>query len=408
MEESLLRRLLSRLSLGAYERLVVKLFNSRGDEPFLPLPAAGEHVFFQPIIDSYGGSLHRVYTVHHSPLELMGEFSSKLLADPALKSRIAKVWDLYKGETGSWGMVSPHLKTDRALQTFAFLTNLTGHSKEVYEKEIIPKYSEIAKRLRLRPGNLFVGSYDSFLNLSLEETRGAFAQFVQEDAGELRITLVGDEMTVRRIAVERTFQAGVLSAEGGPSEPVYFCEQDDAVLREFEELLRARVSEKKLETFLAAHHKLIFGTHYDRVETQLWLRFPEFDIANRRRRLDIFLRNSVTRDWELNELKLPTARLNGTYRDVPILARQVTNSLQPLKNYGRLLKHDSVRRRLSSEGIEYYEPTLGLVIGRSPALPHEQWRWLVRTNPDVKITTYDELFSEARLRAIDRAAARYK
>src|SRR4051794_39644730 len=89
MDIPLLRRLLSRLSLSAYERLITRLFNERQDEPFRPLPEAGDHVFFQPILDSYGDSLHRVYTVHHAPLELMGSFSPNLLGDPALIERIA-------------------------------------------------------------------------------------------------------------------------------------------------------------------------------------------------------------------------------------------------------------------------------------------------------------------------------
>lgn len=406
MDAPLLRRLLSRLDVRAYERFIQNLFNARRDEPFRPLPEAGEHVFFQPILDSCGGSLHRLFTVHHSPLELLGKFSPELLADPALRARIAQVWNLYKGVKGAWGIVSPFLRSDRALQTFAFLTNLTGYSKTEYEDTIIPEYSRIATRLRLRPGHLFVGSYDSFMDLSLEGTHTAFSEFIERDAGELRITLVGDELTVRRVIVERNFQAGVLSAGLGPSEPVYLLERDEAALQEFESLLRSHVSERKLEQFLYANYNFIFGVQYDRIATQIWLRFPQLDISRKRRRLDIFLRNSITNDWEMKELKLPSVRLSGTYRDVPVLSRQVTSAIQQVKNYGRLLAQDTVKRYLAEEGIEYYEPTLGLVVGRSPDIAHEQWRWLVSSNSDVKLATYDELFAEARARALDRAAAR--
>lgn len=403
IDRKLLRQLLTHLSLAAFDRFVLTFFNDSQGERFSALPEAGDHVFYQPILTSYGGSLHGVFMIHYSPVDLVERFSPMLLGDPDLRGRIARVWNLYKGKKGSWGMVSPVLKTDRKLQTFAFLTNLSGLSQEAYQRDIIPEYARLARRLRLPPDKLFVGSYDSFLDLSLARTREAFAKFIATDAGEIRITLSKDRPRIQRIAGEQHLSSGVLSAVSGPLEPVYVLERDEAVLHEFEDILRREAPEAQLERFLVANYRLIFGPEYDRIETQLWLRFPELDIARKKRRLDVFLRNSVSRDWNLLELKRSNVRLTGTARDIPVLANTVARALHQVRNYGRLLAQDAIKRRLARDGIEYYEPSLGLVIGRAPEIPHDQWRWLVRGSSEVKIATYDDLMTELRVRASDRA-----
>ena len=160
-------------------------------------------------------------------------------------------------------------------------------------------------------------------------------------------------------------------------------------------------NEAELERFLVAHYKDIFGTKYDRIETQLWLRCPELDIAGKDRRLDLFLRNSIISDWELFEIKR-VVPLTGTYRDTPVMATEVLHSVQQVKNYSRNLSSDSVKRRLAREGIEYFEPSLNLVIGRRPQTRIDQWRWLLSSqNGGVKIITFDELRDELSQRVTD-------
>ena len=160
--------------------------------------------------------------------------------------------------------------------------------------------------------------------------------------------------------------------------------------------------EAELEDFLVAHYKEIFGTKYDRVETQLWLHFPDVDITDRKRRLDVFLRNSVVNDWELFEIKRLTP-VSSTYRDVPVIAREVTNAIHQIKNYARTLMQDKVKSHFAAQGIEYFVPKLSVVIGRTPAIPHDQWRWLKTENEtSVNIITFDQLLSELRCRLQDR------
>jgi hypothetical protein len=171
---------------------------------------------------------------------------------------------------------------------------------------------------------------------------------------------------------------------------------------EFEYLLKKNVKEDELEKFLTAHYKEIFGNKYDRIETQLWLKFPEFDIAGKNRRIDIFLRNSIHNDWELFEIKRGIP-LTGIYRDVPVIAREVIYAVHQLKNYERILRQKNVIDKFARDGIEYFEPSLNLVIGSAPQISHEQWRWLLASNSErVKIHTFGELINEMRVRLTDK------
>ena len=119
-------------------------------------------------------------------------------------------------------------------------------------------------------------------------------------------------------------------------------------------------------------------------------------------RLDVFLRNSIANDWELFEVKR-VIELTRTYRDVPVIAREVTYALHQLKNYARILAQDRVRKHFAKQGIEYYQPSLSLVVGKIPQIPQDQWRWLLSTNENgVKILTFDNLLAEMKMRLRDR------
>ena len=115
----------------------------------------------------------------------------------------------------------------------------------------------------------------------------------------------------------------------------------------------------------------------------------------------MFLRNSVVNDWELFEIKR-VIDLSKTYRDAPVISKEVSYAIQQIKNYARILSQDSVKRYFAQQGIEYYEPTLNMVVGRTPQIPHEQWRWLISNQKEVKILTFDNLLSEMKLRLKDR------
>ena len=173
------------------------------------------------------------------------------------------------------------------------------------------------------------------------------------------------------------------------------------VLDEFNLLLNSESKEQELEEFLSEHYRFLFGEKYDCIMTQLWLKFPELDIGNSNRRLDVFKRNSVSSDWELFELKRPSVQLAKSVRDVPVFTSEVTNAIAQVRNYKHLLAQDSVRRKFEKEGIEYFEPEIHLVIGKRPEISNVQWRRIVSDESSLKILTYDEIYksAEARLKS---------
>ncbi len=202
---------------------------------------------------------------------------------------------------------------------------------------------------------------------------------------------------------QTSFESGVLERNNCPYEPIIEVgsQLNAELMHEFESLIKKGGPEKNLETFLIAHAEEIFGGHYDRIEPQIWLRFPELDIAKKERRMDLFMRNSISKDWDLFEIKKPI-RLTRNYRDGPAMVAEVAHAITQLKRYSRLLSSRDVKEKLKRSGIEYFEPTLNLVIGRRPPMSLEQWRWLLATqDKDVRLMTFDDLMTEMQSRMND-------
>jgi hypothetical protein len=410
MDGNSLKAQLSRLNRHAYAAFIQELFGSdgqhEGHEGFYPLTQAGEDVFFQPLLDSYGGSIHRVYLLHHPALELFHPAYDLNMRDPTLVRQLGRVRNLYQGRVGYWGMVSPCLRKDRALKAVGFVTNLSGLDEDLYQEMLIPAYQRLKRFCGLKKAPILVGSPDSFMDQVPEKTERVFREFIAKHADGLVVRVSEHSARVEEFNNERWLSGGLLAPAAEPYESVFVTSaiQQRAVLEEFQSLLQESPTENRLEEFLVANYRNIFGRKYDRVETQLWLRFPELDINRHDRRLDVFLRNSVINDWELFEIKRPTT-LSGTYRDMPIIAREVSAAISQTKNYGRILAQDKVKRHFANRGIEYFEPQLSVVIGRTPQIPHEQWRWLKTSHDNqVKIITYDDLLGELKNRIGERVS----
>ena len=404
IDKDFLHAALSRLNNSAFESFVLGLFNDR-DEPIEMLQEAGEAVFYKPLLDSYGGSLHSVFLLEYLPLALFNRPNvSAILSDPNLRERLQKTRDIYNGEVGYFGMVSPVLLKAAKLRSIGLLTNLHGVDKSEYDKELIPRFVTLVEQVGL-DARVLVGSHDSFIDLNAPGVDAAFRKFLIERQDGISISLSAEGAQVETFQVENSLSSGVLKVSRHPVEPIVLgrFRKKEQVLIEFQELINRGPKEAELEQFLVAHYQDIFGTKYDRIETQLWLRFPELDIAGKERRLDLFLRNSIISDWELFEIKRAVP-LTGTFRDTPVMAAEVSHSIQQVQNYSRNLSSDSVKRRLAAEGIEYFEPSLNLVIGRRPQIRHDQWRWLLSSQTSgVKIITYDDLRDEVSQRVKDFA-----
>lgn len=410
MDINTLRRCVSRLDRHAFASFVTDIFEESAErrgtyERFLPLEAAGEDVFYMPCRDSYGGSIHSVFLLHFPPLELFRPSSNLDMRDPLLVKRLAKIRGIYNGQTGYWGMVSPELRRADALSSIAFVTNLCGMEKTVYQDMLIPAYQRLKRYCGLKRPEIFVGSCDSFIETMGERAVAVFESFAQRHNDGIAITLSRNEPAVAAFAAERHL-SGVMTTGALPYEPIFVraAVEQRALLAEFDGLLRGSSLETRLEEFLTTNYKELFGSKYDRIETQLWLRCPELDFGDRARRIDIFLRNSVANDWHLFEIKRAVP-LTRTIRDVPVISHHVVEAIHQIKNYARLLSKDRIKSHFADRGIEYFEPCLTVVIGRTPQIPFEQWRWVKSENEGrVSIVTFDELRGELVSRLEDRYA----
>lgn len=326
-------------------------------------------------------------------------FNEHILRDPSFLKKIDYVKTKYSGRVPSAFYDG---KLSANLYTMYIITNFYGYDKEIYKKQIIKSLKDVIvkekdfKYLVESPG---IGSFDTSLSKSKNFSEIEYALKKLFNHENLIINLNPTHANVNSFFAESVLNAGVSEKSKYIYEPVFLKLQKSETIRiEFEKLINQNPNEKTLEEFIRTYYREIFGFKYDRIETQLWLRFPEIDIGNKNRRIDMFLRNSVINDWELFELKRSSVKLTSTYRDAPVLSKEIINSIHQLKNYYRLFSQDKVRKQLQMEGIEYYEPALNLVIGNKPQVSHQQWRYLLSEQKDINILTYHELLKELKLR----------
>ena len=405
MSAEFARGLLTRLTPSAFAAFTEAMFQS-DEEPLSPLGNAGDGVFVRPLRSSYGGSLHAVFVRHWTCGVLSTPSLNAITRDPLLRSTLRRIRSIYADRHGAWGMVSPYIVPAKQLQSLAFLTNITGNARDDYEMEIVPRYAAAARKCGLRPPQVLVGSYDSYVDKVLDKTSGALLNLLARHSDGIRIACDHEIYSVQRYEVESSLTGAIFRPEPVAYEPVFVLppQPGDDVLREFEHLLNSNAKESRLEAFLSANFHHVFGRKYDRIETQLWLKCPELDIAGKTRRPDLFMRNSITNDWELVELKRPGTQLTTAYRSVPNLSREVMGGIEQLRNYAQILAQQSVKDMFRRRGIEYFTPNLTLVVGRSPTISVAQWRRLISSTHDVQVKTYGNLLDELRVRHAERGA----
>jgi hypothetical protein len=265
---------------------------------------------------------------------------------------------------------------------------------ELYNKELTP----------ILPSDVYdigVGNLNTFVTASpenAERIHNLLVDFISSNDDGLCISLSSNEATISRFFTESAF-SGITQNTKSVIQPIYKrISVASNILAEFNQLIFSDARESQLEDFLREYYKQIFGNNYDSISTQLWLKFPDLDIGQRDRRLDIMMRNAVQGDWELFELKRSNVELTKTISDLPMFVSAVNDAIAQAKNYKRLLEQDKVKRALAVEGIEYYQPEINLVIGKKPSISNAQWRRLLADQNGLKITTYDTLLIEAQNR----------
>lgn len=403
IDQNTLKLVLSRLDKPSYIKFIFELF---GQHDFNENYERQTTYYLEKFEDKFieQNYVHRkeghkqgfnLTIPYFEPFDLFKTFGNLNIGDEKLKNlfgfykrRVAKM-------TSNWQFWTDG---DYMMPFIKFITNYSGIDEKIYDEEIIPKFEKFADKY-IMDSQVAVGSIDSFFAKNPQGASDAFSRFIKKHQKEISIELTNEnKYKIHCHFSEKYFNEGVIRSSLTPCEPVFSFKPISQIIAEFENLLNKNTKESELETFLTTYYKHIFGSKYNRIETQLWLKFPDLDINKKDRRLDIFLRNSTSHDWELMELK-KADNIVKNINNIPTFTYQVTSGLQQLKYYSSLLNHDNVKRSLANDGIEYYYPELRLVIGKTPDIPIDQWIWLKKSNEkDLKIVTYDELFYEMKTR----------
>jgi hypothetical protein len=391
------RRIFSRLNRHDFAAFTFEALRLRYND-LAKLDTAEDIYYRQGRVDSplpegsYWVPYDAVYINHFSPTELFKQSSVKL-DEAQLSDDLDKIQRHYS---------SPSSTHYRYVGEIYLLLNTVESAIEDFAADVAPLFKRLAVKAGFNVETYGVGTFASFLSYRPEETTQALAQLIMRPSEGLSINVGDDKVDVRPFWSEKPMFCGVTQDSLSPCETVYLStkRQDAAALEELGALLYRGAKESELERFFVAHYRDIIGYKYDRIETQLWLRFPKLEITGSDRCLDVFVRNSVRRDWELFELKRAKPIISSS-GNLPVFIRDVHDAIEQVRNYARLLKESAVKDRLAKEGIEYYEPSLNVVIGRTPQLEHAQWRRLVSNNV-VNLFTWDDFYEELRSRHQDR------
>lgn len=335
----------------------------------------------------------QAFFLSYCPTQIYRNFSLKNIDISAIKDSI----EIYRDKKPS----SPWLPIDGT--EYYIINNFDSQRMGIKDIELVKFYEESLLRYGLDDlPTLGVGNINTFLTASssnLEELSKIINDFFKSYTDGVSICVSEDKVNVSDFVVQSEF-SGVTQSSQHIVQPSFKLLHKRAVLEEFEKILNSDVQERILEEFLQEHYKDIFGDHYDRIATQLWLKFPDLDIGHKDRRMDLFMRNSVSDDWEMYELKRANIIPAKVVRGVPMFTDLVYQAIAQAKNYKALLQQDSVKRKFAREGIEYFEPEINIIVGRKSGISTALWRRMIADHRgDVKISTYDEFFKEASYRA---------
>lgn len=325
------------------------------------------------------------------PYSLYRNFTLKALDLSELKNLVTKYFK--KRSYGLWVPVD-------GTAVYA-ISNYDSRKLGITDEKLLEYYIEGLSPIIPEPFEIGIGNINTILNSNSNSPNNydklIEQYFIENDSG-ICINLSDDRILASRYIAEKEFNGILLPSKAVFQPLIKKVLNADDVLAEFNEIINSSAKESVLEEFLCENYQLIFGEKYDTISTQVWLNFPELDIGGRERRLDIFMKNVISQDWDIYELKRSNIKLTKTISDVPRFMNAVNDAIAQLKNYQCILNQDAVRKKFKGEGIEYYNPQINLVIGKRPNLPTNQWRWLLSQHQDLNILTYDDLLKEAKLR----------
>lgn len=333
-----------------------------------------------------------VFFLSYCPFQILNNFSVKNLDLNSIKNSM-----LYYEENKS---ISPWLPISG--KTYYIINNFDSSKLNINDDKLIEYYeTEFNNLLPFSTPNIGVGNINTFFTAAennIQKLNLIFEKFIKKYREGICISISPYQISTYEFLTQ-TELSGVTKESQYILQPTIKLPCYNTVLTEFNRIINSEAHENELEDFLKEYYQELFGYKYDRIETQLWLKFPDSDIGGRERRMDIFMRNAVENDWELFELKRADANLVKSVSGIPMFTEIVHKAISQAKNYQKILNQDNVKRKFAAEGIEYYEPELNIVVGKKPSISQQQWRRIVTENSNgIKILTYDTILSEAAYR----------
>lgn len=295
---------------------------------------------------------------------------------------------------------SPWLPTSGTL--YYIINNFDSRELNIDDYKLIEYYEKgLNNYFQFSTPTIGVGNINTFFTASdnnPENLNVVFNKFIEKYREGICISISPHKILASEFLTQ-TELSGVTKGSQYILQPTIKLPCYNTVLNEFNRIINSEVHENELEDFIKEYYQELFGSQYDRIATQLWLKFPEIDIGGRERRMDIFMRNAVSDDWELFELKRANVNLVKSISGIPMFTDVVHKAICQAKNYQRILNQDHVKRKFAAEGIEYYEPEINIIVGKKPSISQQQWRRIITENSNgIKIQTYDAILSEAAYR----------
>ena len=284
---------------------------------------------------------------------------------------------------------------------FYLMTNLFDFNKNDYDY-FFEKFKPWAKKVVPYYQTFGIGSIDTFFEQKPKEISSYLGKFYKSSFDGIALSISKDGLFAQPYYSENLISTGVLRNSKIPLEGIVITNlvNEYHILKEFTKVINEGV-ERKIEEFIAAHYKFILGSQYDRIESQIWMKIPDVDVGGKNRRLDLFIRNSLSNDWELFELKTDLKIVTNT-RSVPQFTKAIYSAISQARNYLRILETDRMKQRLMSEGVDYFEPTINIIMGRKPQISDKEWRWLLKNNVGINLITFDGIESELKLKLKDK------
>lgn len=381
--------LISHLDANAFEELIFFLLkNTEGFSSCRRLGHIGDGIIENP--PERFQQTAETFFVNYFPYSIYKKFAIEMIDVRSFSQRVANYFNKRKYDL--W------LPVDGT--RIYTISNYDSAKLGIDDWELLRYYEQHMGNIINSHVDIGLGNINTLIN-SFNDSEINYKKLIEDFFAKsedgICISISDEKANVNSYYSQREFD-GVVGPSNVVLNPIIKkIDEANGVLLEFGKLINSDCKESVLEEFLRVNYKLIFGNNYDSISTQVWLNFPECDIGKRDRRLDIFMRNSVTTDWELFELKRSNVQLTKTISDVPMFVSAVNDAIAQVKNYKRILSQDHVKKAFEQQGIHYYKPEINLVIGKKPGISTLQWRTLTSEH-DLKIITYDTLLIEAKKR----------